>query len=65
MPTGLYFLNMFPAFVPYTSLRATHSSFGPFHDVITEFYCVGTEAIVICFMYAYTESVSRNMSYFG
>jgi hypothetical protein len=66
MPTGLYiFLNMFPALVLCTSLRATHNLFGPFHDVLTECDCVGTEAIMICFMYTYFERVSRNMSYFG
>jgi hypothetical protein len=57
MLTGLYFFYIFPALVPYTSVRATHNLFGAF--------CLWTEAIMICFMYAYIQRLSRNMSYFG
>jgi branched-subunit amino acid permease len=63
MPTGLYFLIYFLHLYPASRLER-HNLFGPFHDVITECDCVGTEAIMICFMYAFFERVSRNMSYF-
>ena len=64
MPTGLYYLMCFLHL--YTTPRLqSDTQFIPSLSWRYNRVCVWTEAITICFMYAYIQRVSRNMSSFG